>query len=168
MTYLVHTCLIAVLLWTYVMPLDAQEQVAAQPDGWRGLVINESTPEDAIRILGQPSSDKRNQSLTLLMIDKWLAGGKYNQKIFGTLTFKKPAVLNEARLSFLEDRLVMIVLEPRAGDDSDWFDPDDLPAAFGTKFAYQGWHFGKKLPPLTEFEQTIGDAPRRNSPKSTT
>jgi hypothetical protein len=140
------------------MPQEAQAQAAASPDGWRGLLIDVSTPEDAIRLLGQPSSDKRNQSLTLMMIDKWLAGGKYKQKIFRTLTFKKPADLNEARLSFLEDRLVMIVLEPRAGDVPNWFAPDDLAATFGTTFTYQEWHLGKKLPPLTEFVQSAGDA----------
>jgi hypothetical protein len=158
-TYLVHICLIAALIWPCVMPRGAQEQVAAQPDGWRGLVIDLSTPEDAIRILGQPSSDKRNQNLTLMMIDKWLAGGKYKQKIFRTLTFKKPTGFNEARLSFLEDSLVMIVLEPQTGDTPNWFDPDDLAVAFGTKFTYQEWHIGKKLPPLTEFLQSVGDVP---------
>lgn len=159
MKYLVLTCLISILLLSCVMPLKAQEQVTAQPDGWRGLVIDVSAPEDAIRILGQPSSDKSNQSLKLLMVDKWLAGGNYNQKIFRRLTFKKPAGFNEAQLSFLDSKLVMIDLEPQTGDVPNWVDPDDLATIFNAKFTAQEWHIGKKLPPLTEFEQNMGNDP---------
>ena len=87
MKYLVRACSIATLIFVCVIPLKAQAQVTAQPDGRRGLIVDVSTPEDAIRILGQPSNDKSNQSLRLLMIDKWLEGGKYNQKLFRKLTY---------------------------------------------------------------------------------
>jgi hypothetical protein len=162
MKYLVRVCLIAVLLSACAIPSGAQEQFTARPDGWRGLVIDASTPEDAIRVLGQPSGDKSNQSLKLVMVDKWLAGGKYNQKIFRELTFKKPAGFKEARLSFLENKLVVIELEATTGDAQNWLDPDELAATFNTKFAAEDWHFGKKLPPLGEFEQSLGnDSPKK-------
>ena len=159
MKYLVRACLIAVLLSACAIPSGAQEQVTARPDGWHGLVLDVSTPEDAIRVLGQPSGDKSNQSLKIVMVDKWLAGGKYNQKIFRELTFKKPAGFKEARLSFLENKLVLIELEAALGDVQNWLDPDDLAATFNTKFAVEDWHFGKKLPPLGEFEQSLRNDP---------
>ncbi len=159
MKYLVRAFLIAFLLAVCATASGAQEQAAARPDGWRGLVIDVSTPQDAMRALGQPSGDKSNQSLRLVMVDKWLAGGKYNQKIFRELTFKKPAGFKEARLSFLENRLVLIELEAATGDAQNWLDPDDLAATFDTKFAAEDWHFGKKLPPLSEFEQSLGSDP---------
>lgn len=157
MKYLVRACSIATLILVCVMPLNAQAQVTAQPDGWRGLIVDVSTPEDAIRILGQPSTDKSNQSLRLLMVDKWLEGGKYNQKLFRKLTFKKPEGFDEARLSFFENKLVMIELEPRTGNVPDWVDPDALAVDFNVRFTPQEWHIGKKLPTLAEFQKNMGN-----------
>lgn len=159
MKRLIYLYLLVMLFSVCRISMAAQQPAGAQPDGWRGLVVDVSTPEDAIRILGQPASDKGNQSLRLLMVDRWLGGGRYNQKIFRQLTFKKPAGFNEARLSFLENRLVMIELEAQTGDPPNWLDPDNLATIFNTKFTAQEWHIGKKLPPLTEFEQNAGTDP---------
>ncbi len=139
----------------------AQEPRASSPDGWHGLTVDVSTPDDAIRLLGKPSGDKVNQSLHILMVDKWLTASKVNQKIFRRLTFTKPAGLAEVRLSFLDDKLVTIELDPKTGDVPDWVDPDDLATLFNARFIVQEWHFGKKLPPLADFEAKIND----DSPK---
>ena len=61
----------------------AQEQDSPKPDKWRGLVLNESTPEDAIRILGQPAKDSMNR-IFAEPIDNWLTK-KHKDKIFRTL-----------------------------------------------------------------------------------
>jgi hypothetical protein len=143
-------CTVIVLL-TCAISASAQAGVAQGSD-WRGLSLEISTPEDAIRILGQPAKDKGGQSLRLVLVDKWLPGGKYNQKIFRELTFKKPNGFVEARLSFLSNKLVLIDLDPRTGDVPDWVDPDDLAATFNAKFTYQEWHIGKRLPSLADFE----------------
>ncbi len=96
------------------------------------------------------------------MVDKWLAGGKYKQRLFRQLTFKRPVGFDEARLSFLENKLIMIELEARTGDVQDWFDPDTLAVTFNTRFTPQEWHIGKKLPPLTEFQQSMrADPPKK-------
>jgi hypothetical protein len=145
----------------FICQIAAAAQESAQPDAWRGLVIDVSTAEDAIRILGQPSSDKNAQSLKLTLVDKWLPGGQYNQKIFRRLTFKKPAGFEEAQLSFLDNKLVLIQLEPRTGEVPDWLDPDDLGAMFNAKFIYSEWYFGKKLPPLAEFEKLDNAPPKK-------
>jgi hypothetical protein len=41
----------------------AQQQDGAKPDRWRGLVLDESTAEDAIKVLGQPKKDGPGQSV---------------------------------------------------------------------------------------------------------
>jgi hypothetical protein len=137
------------------------QQPTPEPDGWRGLVVEVSTAEDAIRILGKPSSDKSGQNLKLILVDKWFPGGKYNQKIFRRLTFKKPEGLEQAQLSFLDNKLVLIQLDARTGEVPDWVDPDDLSSMFNTEFIYSEWHFGKKLPPLAEFEKLDSAAPKK-------
>ncbi len=139
------------------------QEPPAQPDGWHGLVVDVSTGEDAIRILGQPSSDKSAQSLHLNLVDKWLEGGKYNQKIFRRLTFKKLEGLEQVQLSFFDNKLVLIQLETRTGEVPDWVDPDDLAAMFNAKFTYSEWHLGKKLPPLAEFEKLDSTVPAKFS-----
>jgi len=120
-----------------------------------------STAADAIQILGKPKSDKTGQSLQLILVDKWLPGAKYNQKVFRRLTFKEPDGLDEAQLSFLDDKLVLIDLTARTGDAPDWIDPDELKEMFNADFTYSEWHFGKKLPPLAEFEQTDKTPPKK-------
>ena len=149
---------LASLLWG---TSSLAQQSSLQPDGWRGLIIDVSTPQDAIRILGQPSSDKSGQSLHLVLVDKWLSGGKYNEKVFRILRFKKPDGFNEAWLSFREDKLVLINLVPHTGNVPDWIDPDHLAEMFNSKFIYSEWHFGKKLPPLAEFEKLDSTPPKK-------
>jgi hypothetical protein len=160
MRQLTHFFLVAFVLLVCTTASVAQ-QPPAQPDGWRGLVLDVSTTDDAIRVLGKPKSDKSAQSLQLIMVDKWLPGAKYNQKVFRRLTFKKPDGFEEAQLSFLDDRLVLIDLTARDGDVPDWVDPDDLGEMFNARFIYSEWHFGKKLEPLVEFEKFDGAPPKK-------
>ncbi|HYG83123.1 MAG TPA: hypothetical protein VD861_22185 [Pyrinomonadaceae bacterium] len=135
------------------VPLTAQEP-GPRPDGWRGLVLNVSAPEDAIRVLGAPSKDKdRAQLDTISHLEKWL-GGKQKEKVFRTLTFKKPLPgLKQAKLSFLDGKLVSIHLEGENAELKDeWIDPDDLEEMFGATFKPQRRKFGDKLPPPAEFQ----------------
>lgn len=39
----------------------AQEQDRPMPDRWRGLILDQSTHEDVIRVLGKPKSDKPSE-----------------------------------------------------------------------------------------------------------
>jgi hypothetical protein len=136
------------------------QQPTAQSDGWRGLVIDVSTADDAMQVLGKPKSDKTGQNLQLILVDKWLPGAKYNQKVFRRLTFKKPEGFDEVQLSFLDDKLVLIDLSvPK--EEPDWIDPDELKEMFNTDFSYSEWHFGKKLPPLAEFEKAENAPPKK-------
>jgi hypothetical protein len=157
MKYISLICTVVVLL-TCSISAKVQEGIAQTTD-WRGLSLEISTPEDAIRILGKPTKDKNGQSLRLVLVDKWLPGGKYNQKIFRELTFNKPDGFTVARLSFLDNKLVLIDLDPRTGNVPDWLDPDDLATTFNAEFTYQEWHIGKKLPPLADFENIPNNVP---------
>ena len=152
---------VLVLALLFGVTSSPAQQSSVQTDGWRGLVIDVSTPQDAIRILGQPASDKSGQTLRLVLVDKWLPGGSYNEKIFRTLMFKKPDGFEQVWLSFRDDKLVFIDLVPHTGNVQDWIDPDNLAEMFNSKFIYSEWHFGKKLAPLTEFEKLDSTPPKK-------
>jgi hypothetical protein len=83
----------------------------AKPDRWRGLVIDQATPDDAIKSLGKPESDKVDR-LRIFDIDpKWISK-KQAEKAFRKLRFKGVEGLKNVELSFLDDKLVMIDLVP--------------------------------------------------------
>lgn len=90
-----------------------QSPESPKPDRWRGLILDQSTPEDAIQILGQPASDKIGK-LYVSKIQSWLSK-RAKEKIFRTLEFKKPEGIDKARLSFLDNKLVAIDLDVRKG-----------------------------------------------------
>jgi hypothetical protein len=75
----------------------AQEQDKPLPDRWHGLILDQSTVDDALKALGKTSSDKT-------------IGSK--NKVFRVVTFKKVAGMNEAKLMFRDDKLVSIGLQP--------------------------------------------------------
>lgn len=49
----------------------AQGSNSSRADGFRGLILNQTTSEDAARILGQPAADKVDR-LDVTKISKWL------------------------------------------------------------------------------------------------
>jgi hypothetical protein len=133
----------------------AQEN-STRPDGWRGLVLDVSTPEDAIRILGKPSKDKDKQAFTLVAAREWL-GSVEKQKIFRKLTFKKPEGFAQATLFFKDNKLVMIELEGKYEFEEGWLDPDHLFKIFSADFKPHNKIFGgKRLLPPEEFSR-VGD-----------
>jgi hypothetical protein len=101
---------------------------AYKPDGWQGLTLDKSAPEDAIRVLGQPLSDKSDR-LHIHNIDKWVAP-KHKQKIFRALAYKNAGEVKKAELGFLDNRLVRIYLEY----DEKKFPAKDLRERFGVDF----------------------------------
>jgi len=97
-------------------------------DGWYGLTLDKSTPEDAIHTLGQPSGDTSDR-LRIQIIDNWVIA-KHKQKIFRVLTYKEVAGAKEAKLAFLENKLVRIYIEY----EDKQFPATDLKEKFGTDF----------------------------------
>jgi hypothetical protein len=65
--------LLVSLLFLITTAAAAQEK--AQLDRWRGLILEESTYEDAEKILGKPVKDKIDQTFNPLMYSKWFGIG---------------------------------------------------------------------------------------------
>jgi hypothetical protein len=141
---------IATLIFLCVTAAVAQENRPA-PDRWAGMVLDVSTPEDAIRLFGQPSKDKDKISLELPRPLSWLSD-KYKQKVFRTLTYKRMQEFENVQFSFLDGRLVSIAMEAPNGEiDDRWIDPDNLEQLFGVAFKPTARKYGKKLPPPADF-----------------
>lgn len=150
-----YMLLVVIVLLTNLSPLMAQNH-EMRSDGWRGLVLDVSTPEDAIRILGKPSKDEDKVSVRIWGIDNWLAG-KEKQKIFRTLSYKwgKAKGAEFVELAFLDGRLAIITLQELPTPDrrqAGWIDPDDLEKQFSAPFKPRNREASKDLPPLSEFQ----------------
>lgn len=105
----------------------ALEQDHPLPDRWRGLVLDQSTPEDGIRILGKPAKDTTG-SISADPINNWLTKRR-KEKVFRTLIFNKPEGIDKATLSFLDGKLVMISLDVKKG-----ISPEGLANIYGVPF----------------------------------
>ena len=98
------------LLYLVLLAANAFAQSSGpRADGFRGLMLNQTTSEEAVRILGQPAADKTDR-LDVAKLSKWL-DPKHKQKIFRQLSFKNIGDFSQIHLSFLENKLVMIDLE---------------------------------------------------------
>lgn len=123
-----------------------------RPDGWRGLVLDVSHPDDAIRLFGTPMKDKDKTALDMQRPLSWLSD-KYKQKVFRTLTYKKLYGYKQVQLSFLDNKLVLISLEaPNAELEENWVDPDDLESLFAINFKPHHRKYRSKLPSPSEFQ----------------
>ena len=147
--------MIVALLTTNPAPVMAQNH-EMQSDGWRGFVLDVSTPEDAIRILGKPSKDEDKESVRIWGIDNWLSG-KEKQKVFRTLSYKwgKAKGAEFVELAFLDGSLAVITLQELPTPDrrqAGWIDPDDLAKIFAIPFKPRKREASKNLPPLSEFQ----------------
>lgn len=112
----------------------AQSDNSPRPDGFRGLLLNQTTAKEAIDILGQPAAEDKVDRLDASKIAKWL-DPKHKEKIFRHLTFKKVGDFRTIKLSFLDDKLMMIELE-----FGKTFKPEKLKNLFGVEFApVGGW-----------------------------
>ena len=113
----------------------AQGSNSSRADGFRGLILNQTTSEDTARILGQPAGDKVDR-LDVTKISKWL-DPKHKEKIFRQLSFKNVGDFSLIQLSFLENKLMMIELEFKKT-----ILPERLDGIFGVEFAVIGAQSG--------------------------
>ena len=91
-------------------PIQYEDQDSPLPDRWRGLVIDESVPEDAIRILGKPDKDRMEGESTYplnrrITLDE-------NSKNARKLTYEKLEGMTSVDLLFKDNTLVLIELRP--------------------------------------------------------
>ena len=75
-------------------------------DAWNGLMLDESTVEDAVAALGRPQKDKEDQKLTTT-ISNWLD----REARFRKLEYKKVAGVDHANFYFLDDHLKVIEID---------------------------------------------------------
>jgi hypothetical protein len=82
-----------------------------KPDRWRGLIIDETTRDDAIKLLGKPKKDKTD-SLQIFGIRDWLIKD-IKQKKYRILSYEKIEGLDSVGLGFVDDKLIFIKLDPK-------------------------------------------------------
>ena len=99
-------------VFTFLIALLLSQVVPAQSvDRWHGLVVNESTPEQAVGIFGKPKSDKPNDRWHL-MRDHWFI--KNIGKQLRTLNYHNIEGFKNVRLKFDNNsKLVSVHLEPK-------------------------------------------------------
>jgi hypothetical protein len=105
------TTLLLTLICFLVLGLDCfgHQSTTYVSTGWQGLTLDQSTPEDAIRALGQPISDKTDR-LYIHNIDNWVTP-KHKQKLFRILIYKNKGEVRRAELAFLEGKLIRVFLK---------------------------------------------------------
>jgi hypothetical protein len=94
------------------------------------VVSDQSTPEDAIKILGQPKKDKVDR-LMVYQLGRWVSK-KQKEKVFRNLEFKldEKQGVQKATASFLDDKLVMLTLDLKSGAVA----PNGLSNIYGIQF----------------------------------
>jgi hypothetical protein len=108
-----RSLLLTLLLLTLSPLLQAQESDSPKPDRWHGLVLEASTPDDAIKILGQPKSDRESQ-LFVLAHHQWLTKA-VKEKQWRIMEFHSVAGVDKAWLAFDKNELVSIMLDVKKG-----------------------------------------------------
>lgn len=94
-----------------VLAMNAPAQDAS-PDRWRGLKLDEATPEQAIQLLGKPASDKAER-VDAPPIDRWFTPDLKRLK-FRTLGYKEIEGFGNVNLYFHEETLAVVVLQVKA------------------------------------------------------
>lgn len=92
----------------------SQERDGPKPDRWRSLILDESTPDDALKALGRPAKDKTTEG---------------SKGVSRTMRFKNLEGVSETQLIFQKDRLVVISLKP-----SKKIDAKVIPNIYGVEF----------------------------------
>lgn len=145
------TILIILLTLLFAISASAADD-QPRSDGWAGMALDVSTPEDAVRLFGTPAKDKDKVALDLPRPLSWLSD-KYKQKVFRTLTYKKLRDYKQVQFAFLDAKLVAILMEaPNAEIEKNWIDPDDLEGLFAVVFKPHKRQHKRQLPTPSEFQ----------------
>lgn len=91
--------------------LIAETGFGQQPDRWNGLVIDETTPEQAISLLGKPVSDGKSGFANLWF--QRLLTNETNKENYRVLQFGKELVSTTMMLTFSAGKLVAIDAFPK-------------------------------------------------------
>lgn len=122
---------IALVVMVLSLLTFAKSALGQKPDQWHGLILDQSTPDDAVTALGKPAKDQMNQQLRIFGgVSHWLTK-RQKEKIFRVLEFKLgDAGVQKAFLYFLDDKLVRMMLDLKSGTVS----PNGLSNIYGVSF----------------------------------
>lgn len=108
----------------------AQERGKPSPDRWHAMVLDRTTPREAVARLGSPEMDSATALLSADPIWRWITK-RQDEPVFRSLIFKNPAPgVERVWLRFLDDKLVSIIL--KVPDDT--LSPNALAAVYGADF----------------------------------
>lgn len=96
-----------ILLLTLALVLTSAAQT---PDRWKGLIIDESTPEQALEKFGTPKLDRVGEK-SYLQNHKWFEDAAW--KRLRTIHWETIEGFKDVKLMFDGSRLVVIHLEPK-------------------------------------------------------
>src|SRR5438552_8594915 len=123
---------LALLSWVALIAGNAMAQASGpRADGFRGLILNQTSAEDCLKMLGQPAADKTDR-LDASKVGKWL-DPKHKEKIFRQLSFKNVGDFSQIQLSILENKLMFIELAFKKN-----VAPERVNNIFGVAFATVG------------------------------
>lgn len=63
--------IITILVFCLILSVFAFAQDKAKTNQWRGLILDEATPDQAVEILGKLKTDKENQPYRPLKFNEW-------------------------------------------------------------------------------------------------
>lgn len=127
----------------------------AQTNQWRGLILDEATPEKAIEILGKPKTDKENQAYRPLKFNEWFDVKKKDFRILHYEDVSQIEGFKDVKLIFRDNKLVAIWLEPKK------LEANTLEMAYDAEFRYLSDKTAESMNPR-DFERNQG----RSYPKS--
>jgi hypothetical protein len=146
--------IIVLLLLLALSPVHAQEQDKPMPDRWRGLILQESTSDDAIKTFGKPEKDNVGEFKPYPLEKRFDTKGKK----FRHLLYKKLPGVKTAVLTFLDSKLVSIALELEKSIEA-----GALQNIYGVEFEPKFSGMSMALEPR-EFERDKGKLYAKNYP----
>jgi hypothetical protein len=135
----------AATLQIIALGLSVSACIAAEPDRWKGLILNETTPQQAIQVLGTPKKDETG-TIDKLVRAKMFGSSGSGAFVWARRTDVVRMVLYEnledfetVSLMFKDDTLAMIHLMPNKNNKIAAKDFEALyeTAAFRTVYANQ-------------------------------
>lgn len=135
--------------------VSAFGQDKAQINQWRGLILDEATPEKAIEILSKPKTDKDAQKFRPIKFNEWF---EVKEKVFRILHYENAEAIkgfDDVKLIFKDNKLVCISLEPEK------LEANLLALSYEGDFVYLSDKLNESMRP-GDFERNEG----RSFPKS--
>jgi hypothetical protein len=98
-------------LFLLVLALNVFSQDKPSLDKWRGMVLDVTTPAQALEVFKTPKEDKPSQGFRPLKYNEWFA--VKDNKSFRIIHWENIEGFSDVKLYFLNEKLVVIHLEPQ-------------------------------------------------------